>query len=358
MLTFTPRLLFAVILCSFALFSACETPSETPKTPVRVVVVTMFESGSDMEDRPGEFQYWVERMPLDSIITFPQGFRNLRYNAEKQVLGLVTGIGTAKAAASIMALGMDDRFDLSNAYWLVAGIAGVDPQDASTGSAVWAEWLIDGDLSHEIDPREAPEEWPTGYIPLRLTEPYELPVPANNEGTVYQLNPGLVDWAYRLTRDLVLPDNEEIKAMRDQYEGYDNAQRPPFVLKGDQLAAGTYWHGELLNNWANDWVDYWTTGKGNFVTSAMEDTGTMQALSFLHESGRVDKQRVLVLRTASNFTMQYPGITAAQSLAGEKLTGKGYSAYLPALESAWIVGSKVVGEWVQNWELYQENIPQ
>ena len=38
------------------------------------------------------------------------------------VLGVVTGVGTAKAAATIMALGLDPRFDLRNAYWLVAGI--------------------------------------------------------------------------------------------------------------------------------------------------------------------------------------------------------------------------------------------
>ena len=46
-----------------------------------------------------------------------------------------------------MELGMDPRFDLSHAYWVVAGIAGVDPADASIGSAAWAEYLVDGDLA-------------------------------------------------------------------------------------------------------------------------------------------------------------------------------------------------------------------
>ena len=96
--------------------------------PVKVVVVTMFEVGEDTGDRPGEFQFWVERLPLPDKIPFPQGYRDLRHNPQKGVLGIVTGIGTARAAASIMALGMDPRFDLSKAYWLVAGIAGVNPQ--------------------------------------------------------------------------------------------------------------------------------------------------------------------------------------------------------------------------------------
>ncbi|MEM6633945.1 MAG: purine nucleoside permease [Bacteroidota bacterium] len=329
--------------------SACTLPPTSPKgqkLPIKVVVVTMFEQGEDEGDRPGEFQYWVERYPLDSVITFPQGYRQLRYHSDG-VMGMVTGIGTARAAASIMALGMDDRFDLSEAYWLVAGISGVDPEDASVGSAAWAEWVIDGDLSHEIDAREIPEDWETGYIPLRLTKPYEQPVPENNEGVMYRLNPKLVDWAYETTKDLDLGDNEVIQAFRELYSGYPNAQKPPFVLKGDQLAAMTYWHGKKMNQWANGWVKYWSEGEGNFVTSAMEDTGTLQSLSFLAQSGKVDLDKVLVLRTASNYVMQYPGITAAESLSGEKLKGKGYTAYIPSLESAYLVGSTVVKELIK-----------
>lgn len=333
------------------------TPEAEPKIPVKVVVVSMFELGELSGDRPGEFQYWVERLPLDSSLAFPQGYRELRYNAEKDVLGMVTGIGTARAAASVMALGLDDRFDLSQAYWLVAGIAGVDPEDASVGSAAWAEWIIDGDLSHEIDAREIPEGWETGYTPLRAASPYEQPLPEDPEGAVYHLNPQLVEWAYQLTKDTELMDTEEVAGLRALYKGYPNAQKPPFVLKGDQLAAMTYWHGKLLNDWANDWTNYWTEGQGNFVTSAMEDTGTLQALSFLAQAGKVDLDRVMVLRTASNYTMQYEGITAAESLSGEKLKGKGYTAFIPSLEAAYRVGSKVVNTLVENWDTYEEQLP-
>ncbi|GJM30397.1 MAG: purine nucleoside permease [Cyclobacteriaceae bacterium] len=317
----------------------------------------MFEIGNDTGDRPGEFQLWVERLPLPDSLPFPQGYRQLRLNAEMGVLGMVTGIGTAKSAASLMALGMDPRFDLTEAYWLIAGISGVDPEDASTGSAAWAEWVVDGDLGHEIDAREIPEQWTTGYVPLRKSEPYETPLPENSEGAVYHLNPQLVNWAYNLTKEIQLPDNDEITAMRQQYSSHPNAMLPPKVIKGDQLAAMTYWHGELMNHWANQWVRYWTSGQGNFVTSAMEDTGTLQSLTFLNTAGLVDLRRVLVLRTASNFTMQHPGITAAQSLAGEKLGGAGYSAYLPALEAAWLAGNPVVKELVNNWSDFREKLP-
>jgi purine nucleoside permease len=323
--------------------------------PVKVVIVTMFELGQDEGDRPGEFQTWVERLPLPETLPFPQGYRDLRLNRAKGVLGIVTGIGTARAAASIMALGMDPRFDLSRAYWLVAGIAGADPDDMSIGSAAWAEWVIDGDLSHEIDPREMPEDWPTGYIPLRHAEPYAQPVPKDDEGVVYRLDPDLVNWAYELTREVALDDTEALQALRERYVGHPAAQRPPFVLKGDNLAAMTFWHGRLLNQWANDWIAYWTEGEGNFVTTAMEDTGTLQSLTFLDRAGRVDRERVLVLRTASNYAMQHQGITAAESLSGEK---KGdYSAFLPSLEAAWRVGDPVVEELVTHWQRYADKPP-
>jgi purine nucleoside permease len=336
-----------------ALLTFCAAAA-AQRIPVKVVVVTMYERGADTGDQPGEFQFWVEREKLSRVLPFPQGWRNLRMNPEG-VLGVCTGVGTARAAASIMALGMDPRFDLRKAYWVVAGIAGVDPEDASIGSAAWAEWIVDGDLGHEIDAREIPADWKTGMIPLRKAKPYELPRRVPDEGEVYHLVPTLVDWAYRLTRDVQLEDSEAMRQQRARYAGRSNANRPPFVLKGDTISSSTFWHGRRLSEWANDWVQYHTDGRGNYVTTAMEDTGTLQALTFLHAAGKVDRNRVLVLRTASNFDQQRDGLTAAESLAETKVGG--YVAYLPALEAAWRVGSVVVHELLRHWSRYQSQLP-
>jgi purine nucleoside permease len=320
---------------------------------VKVVVVTMFERGADTGDEPGEFQYWVEREKLDRVLPFPQGYRSLRMNGNG-VLGIVTGVGTARAAASIMALGMDPRFDLARAYWLVAGIAGVDPADATLGSAAWAEWVVDGDLAHEIDAREIPPDWKTGYVPLRRSVPYELPRQTSDSGEAYHLNPGLVNWAFQLTRNVALVDTGAMRKERALFES-PNARRAPFVLRGDTLSSSTFWHGKLLNQWANDWVRYHTGGQGNYVTTAMEDTGTLQSLTFLARAGRVDVNRVLVLRTASDFDQPPPGVSAAESLARTKIGS--YTGFLPALEAAWRVGHVVVVELLQNWARYSERIP-
>lgn len=321
--------------------------------PVKVVVVTMFERGADTGDDPGEFQYWVEREKLDRVLPFPQGYHALRMNRDG-VLGTVTGVGTARAAANIMALGMDPRFDLSKAYWLVAGIAGIDPADGSIGSAAWAEWVVDGDLGYEIDAREIPAGWKTGFVPLRRTIPYEQPRRSADVGEVYHLGPALVDWAFRLTENTAIPDGEALRNERNRYQPA-NARRPPFVLKGDTISSSTFWHGRLFSQWANDWTRYHSDGKANYVTTAMEDTGTLQALTFLSKAGRVDLNRVLVLRTASDFDQPAPGETAAASLA--RNSGMKYAGYLSALDSAWRVGHVVVEELAQHWDRYREHLP-
>lgn len=308
----------------------------------------MFEIGDDSGDRPGEFQYWVERLPLDETLEFPQGHSPLKYNAKKGILGVTTGIGTQFSTATIMGLGMDSRFDFTDTYWLVAGIAGGDPENTSPADAVWTDWAIDGDIGHEIDPREAPKDWPTGYIPFRMKAPYQLPMPDADQqwGVRYQLNSDLLNWAYELTKDVELVTDEGAENLRKKFSGFAGAQHPPRVQIGSHLAAATYWHGALMNDWANAWVNYWTEEDGDFFTSAMEDTGTLQAITRLDNAGRADINRVMVLRGVTNYTRPTDSVTAAQSLEGE--TVGHYSAYIPTLENVYRTGGPVVEELLKN----------
>jgi purine nucleoside permease len=334
-------------------YLSAQTPARTEPIRIKVVVVTMFERGEDTGDTPGEFQLWVEREHLDQILPLPSGYHHVRLNKDG-VLGMVTGVGTAKAAASVMALGLDPRFDLSKAYWVVAGIGGGDPADVSVGSAVWADHVVDGDLAFEIDARQIPPSWPTGYVPLRKGTPYEQP--ANDlYGEMYTLNPALVGWAFHLTQDVSLADSDALRKSRARFAGFPNALKLPFVARGDTLSAGTFWHGSEMDEWANEWTRYYTGGKGNYMVAAMEDSGTMQALTFLNQAGRVDLQRVLVLRTVSNYDREAPGVPAADSL--QEMVSGNYSAYLPALEAAQIVGDKVVRDLVEHWAQREATIP-
>jgi purine nucleoside permease len=338
-------------------FAACTGllyAQTAPPIQVKVVVVTMFERGEDTGDTPGEFQLWVEREHLEQVVPLPSSYHHVRLNQDG-VLGIVTGVGTAKAAASVMALGLDPRFDLSKAYWIIAGIGGGDPADVSLGSAVRAVHVIDGDLSFEIDARQIPPSWPTGYVPLRKGTPYEQPVSSDSYGEVYTLNPGLVGWAFHLTQNIPLADSEALRKFRTRFAGFPNALKPPFVTRGDTLSASTFWHGSKMDEWANAWTRYFTAGKGNYMIAAMEDSGTLQALTFLNQAGRADLQRVLVLRTVSNYDREPIGTTAADSL--KEMVSGNYSAYMPALEAAQTVGDKVVRDIVEHWTDRRSAIP-
>ncbi len=342
------------LFSSLLLLTACAASLRAQSHPisVKVVVLAMFEQGEDTGDTPGEYQYWVERDHLDRVYPLPAGYHAARMNGDGE-LAIVTGPGTAHAASTVMALGLDPRFDFSHAYWLVAGIAGGCPDRVSLGSAAWARWVLDSDLAYEIDAREIPRDWTTGYLPLGKATPFEKPAEAR-PGQIYRLNEGLVQWAFNISRQTKLDDSDKLKQIR---EGFDGAasQKPPFVLIGDEVSSSTYWHGKLLDAWASEWMSYFSEGKGEFVTTAMEDTGTLQSLEFLANAGRVDINRVMVLRAVSNFDRQPRDLTAAQSLARQRIGA--YAAYLPSLEAAYRVGHAVVNELVTNWARYESTVP-
>jgi len=87
----------------------------------------------------------------------------------------------------------------------------------------------------------------------------------------------------------------------------------------------------------------------------MEDTGTLQSRTFLAKPGRADLNRVLVLRTASDFDSPTGSMTAAEGLA-RNVRGQ-FTAFLLSLEAAWRVGHTVVDELVAKWPQHRNTIP-
>jgi purine nucleoside permease len=353
-----------IVLIAVLLLASLSAIASAAPIPIRVVVVTTFEPGADEGDRPGEFQYWVERLPLPKTIPFPQAYRHLRYNPATGILGIVTGEGAERGAASIMALGMDPRFDLSHAYWVVAGIAGIDPNVASVGSAAWANWVVNADLAFEVDARDMPATWSTGIVPLTRTTPFASPAPERDgiHGQfAYQLDPGLVRWAYERTRAVPLADTPNLANVRAPYAAFPAAMLPPSVIIGDSLCGDRYFVGTKMNDWAEGWVSYWTGGSGRFAMTAEEDAGILQSLTFLAAANRVDRRRVLVLRTASDYDEPGAGMTAAGMVVSDNGLSAGgmpaESAYREALEAAYRVGSPVVSELARNWSTDRTTIP-
>jgi purine nucleoside permease len=69
----------------------------------------------------------------------------------------------------------------------------------------------------------------------------------------------------------------------------------------------------------------------------------------------LDSQRILILRTVSNYDRQPRGMSAAESLAAQRVSK--FGAYLPSLESAYTVGHVVVSELLTHWPKYSVRVP-
>ena len=76
-----------------------------------------------------------------------------------------------------------------------------------------------------------------------------------------------------------------------------------------------------MTQFARDWVRLYTGGKGTFAMTEMEDAGFMNAIERLGHMHRVDPDRVLVLRTGSNYSEERPGHTAVESVTAPYIGG-------------------------------------
>ncbi len=332
----------------------------------KVLVIATYETGKDRGDVPGELQYWVERQHLDQEIKVP-GIDHPILTNGKGLYAMISGT-TSRCAVQMMALAMDPRFDLRQTYFLLSGIGGAIPDQVTVGSAVWVRRVVDGDPTFEIDHNETPASWPYGIVALGATEPGKVPenvdsapaagVSDNGSGgvgrIVYTINPSLVDWAYQLTKEVPLADNAALAANRAPFKSFPNALLKPSVLEGDSMGADHFWAGAIMTRWAEDWVRLYTRGTGALAIADCEDQGITLAIDQLDRLGRVDAKRLLILRTASNFTMPPPGIAAEKYLFDDLASSPGY---LPALDANYRVGSVVVSALLQNWEQYKNQVP-
>jgi purine nucleoside permease len=312
--------------------------------PVKVMIISMFGP---------EGQVWLDKLgpwrdiPVDGLSPdYPAVHCN-----RQDVCVMTTGMGHTNAAASIMALTFSPRFDLRHTYFMVAGIAGIDPQQGTVGSAAWAKYLVDFGIQWEIDGREIPAGWNTGYLGINTKSPAEKP-PLDYRTEVFQLNTQLADTAFALSRNVVLSDNAQAQAARAKYS-YAPANRPPTVIQCDTLAGDTWWSGTLLGQRARDWTKILTDGKGTYCTTQQEDNATYEALKRAASVHKVDLNRVAVVRAGSDFDRPYDGQTSADNLLNYSAQG----GFTIALENLYRSGNPLVQDIVTHWGEWREGVP-
>ena len=306
----------------------------------KVLVITMFRE----ETKP-----WLDNLKLPKHVTVPglaKSAPDVACNDDLCVM--TTTMGFANAAASTAAVALSDKFDLSKTYFIVAGIAGIDPSKGTLGSAAWADYVVDGGLFHRMAASEAPAEWTSTVVELGAKAPGEKQVwGAGTEA--YEMNKALLDAALAASRNVTLADGETAAAYRTLYS-QPVANAKPAVTSCTTVSADTYWHGAGVATELAAHAKLLTDGKADYCTSQMEDNATLAALSRAAEAGRLDFNRVAVLRTASNFDRPHEGQNTAESLTAKS------GGFGPATQNAFLVGNALAQDIVANWDRYRAGL--
>lgn len=313
---------------------------------IKVLVISMFEP---------EAEPWIAPFALTESLPVPGLLPDhpaLRCNGDGVCL-LVTGMGHANAAASTLAVALDPRLDLRRSWFLIAGIAGIDPARGTTGSAAWARWLVDFGIAHEIDAREMPRGWPTGYLGIMTRRPGEKPK-FEYHTEAFRLDEPLLQAALRLSSGVTLHDSPEAQRYRAKYRAAP-ASQPPRVIQCDTLGGDTWWHGHRLGEHARAWTRLLSDGQANYCTTQQEDNATYNALARAAAAGRLDLKRLAVLRTASNFDRPHPAQSAHASLIASTTGASG--GFDIARRNLERVGGALVRDIVARWPLWREGVP-
>ncbi|GAA5989031.1 hypothetical protein JCM10908_006279 [Rhodotorula pacifica] len=305
----------------------------------KVMIISMFAP---------ERQVWLEPLGLNNSYPLIGGsplFPNISCEAKRDVCIVTTGEAEINAAATITALTLSRDFDLTNTYFLIAGIAGVNPHVGTLGSAVWARFSVQSGLAYELDARQMPGNWSTGYWALGTKAPGQLPATSDLYGTeVFELNTNLLARAVNLTSGLTLNDSSVAQQYRSRFS-YAPANQPPTVTQGDALCSDAYFAGNLLAEAWGNYTSLMTKGQGNYATTAQEDNATLEAMVRAQKAGLVDYSRIMLLRTASDFD-RAPNVTVDAYTAFEAEQG----GFEPAIQNILITGRPVVEDILNNWD--------
>jgi purine nucleoside permease len=260
---------------------------------------------------------------------------------------MTTDEGEINAATSTMSLILSSAFDLSETYFLLGGVAGISPTIAGLGSVTFARFSVQAALQYEIDAREKPLNFSTGYVPQGTTGTGQYP--GFTYGTeVYELNDALRQRAIGFAKAAKLNDSASARAYRELYTGeasFKSALGSPSVIGCDVMTSDNWWSGELLAEAFEESIALFTNGTAKYCTTAQEDGAVLGALLRGAVSRLVDFSRIIVMRTASDFDRPPPNVSAADNLFNGQDAG-----YDPAIINIYRAGIKVVEGIVANWE--------
>lgn len=265
------------------------------------------------------------------------------------VCQVTTGESEINAASTITALVHSPLFNLKNTYFMIGGIAGVNPKYGTLGDVAFSKYAIQVALQYEFDAREIPANFTTGYVPQGAYAPDQYP--GSIYGTeVFEVSETLRDIAAQFASSAKLNDSSAAMAYRSHYtdEGvtiYEAATKPPGIIKCDTATSDVYYSGVLLGETFENTTKLFTNGSGIYCMTAQEDNATLEAMLRAATTKLVDFARIIVMRTASDFDRPYPGLSNLDNLFYSDQGG-----FEPAIQNIYLAGTPVVKGILSNWE--------
>lgn len=219
------------------------------------------------------------------------------------VCQVTTGESEINAAATLTAVVLSGKFDLTKTYFLAAGIAGVNPKHGTLGSVALAKYAVQVALQYELDAREMPANFTTGYFAYGTDLPGQYPTTLY--GTeVFEVNEALRDAAHGFAARAALADDKESAEYRARYlaDGLSHvaATQPPSAIKCDSATSDVYFTGALLGEAFENTTTTWTNGSGIYCMTAQEDNATLEVMVRMAIEGLVDFSRIIIMRTGEN----------------------------------------------------------
>lgn len=275
-------------------------------------------------------------------------FPHVHCTEDLQICQVTTGESEINAAATITAVVLSNKFDLTSTYFMIGGIAGVSPEWSTLGGVALSRYAVQVALQYEFDAREMPENFTTGYVGYGTLAPDILP--ETWYGTeVFEVNEDLRQVAFGLASRANLSDNPVAAEYRERYAGAGDeanlaATLPPSVVLCDSATSDVYYSGALLAEAFDNTTTLWTNGSGHYCMTAQEDNATLEVLLRMAIEGLVDFGRIIVMRTGSDFDRPPPGVTAYEHLLINDQNG-----FEIAVENIYYAGVEIVkgvlGEW-------------
>ena len=345
-------LLLLLLLLSLAVLLTLPNPfSNGTKISPKIFLINPHVSEASAWQSLPDFNLLAHNITLSSLSS---SFPSVHCTSDGSICQLITGKGAISAAISTTTLLLSPLFDFRHTYFILSGIGRINPRIGSIGSVTFARFVVQPSLQYEIDAREIPENFTTGYVPLGSTEPGMYP--SEVQGTeVFELNDALRSIVVGYARTADLEDSDEARSYRESYANksylsYGNAVSVPAVLECDVATSDAFVDGHLLGEAWENYTALVTDGQGVYCATSHEDSAVLEALLRADLVGLVEFARVVVMRAGGDYDRPPAGMSVVESLFRKDV------GYPLALRNMYLTGVQVVKGILDNWESGFKNV--